>query len=92
VNYTMDGITAMDNLHNSGVLLYTNVASVDRVAEFRVVTSPADAGIRARRGTGADGDRGGSKPVRWQRVGRVTQWCPEREQLVQQRGGKRCEG
>ncbi len=43
VNYTMDGITAMDNLHNSTFYLYTNVASVDRVAEFRVVTSPADA-------------------------------------------------
>ena len=43
VNYTMDGITAMDNLHNSAFYLYTNVASVDRVEEFRVVTSPADA-------------------------------------------------
>src|SRR5579864_3607631 len=37
VNYTMDGITAMDNLHNSAFYLYTNVASVDRVEEFRVV-------------------------------------------------------
>jgi hypothetical protein len=43
VNYTMDGITAMDKLHNSTFYLYTNVASVDRVEEFRVVTSPADA-------------------------------------------------
>lgn len=43
VNYTMDGITAMDNLHNSTFYLYTNVASVDRIEEFRVVTSPADA-------------------------------------------------
>jgi len=43
INYTMDGITAMDNLHNSSFYLYTNVASVDRVEEFRVVTSPADA-------------------------------------------------
>ena len=43
VNYTLDGITAMDNLHNSAFYLYTNVASVDRVEEFRVVTSPADA-------------------------------------------------
>ncbi len=43
VNYTMNGITAMDNLHNSTFYLYTNIASVDRVEEFRVVTSPADA-------------------------------------------------
>jgi hypothetical protein len=50
VNFTMDGITAMDNLHNSTFYMYTNVASVDRVAEFRVVTSPADAEYG--RGTG----------------------------------------
>jgi hypothetical protein len=50
VNYTLDGVTSMDNLHNSSFYLYTNVASVDRVEEFRVVTSPADAEYG--RGTG----------------------------------------
>jgi hypothetical protein len=44
VNFTFDGITAMDNLHNSTFYMYTNVVSVDRAEEFRVVTSPADAG------------------------------------------------
>lgn len=43
VNFTMDGITTMDNLHNSAFYLYSNVVSVDRAEEFRVVTSPADA-------------------------------------------------
>ncbi len=43
VNFTMDGITAMDNLHNTSFYLYSNVVSVDRAEEFRVVTSPADA-------------------------------------------------
>jgi hypothetical protein len=43
VNFTMDGITAMDNLHNSAFYLYSNVVSTDRAEEFRVVTSPADA-------------------------------------------------
>ncbi len=43
VNFTMDGITAQDNLHNTAFYLYSNVVSVDRAEEFRVVTSPADA-------------------------------------------------
>jgi len=43
INFTFDGITAMDNLHNSTFYQYTNVVSVDRTEEFRVVTSPADA-------------------------------------------------
>jgi len=43
VNFTMDGVTAMDNLHQSAFYLYSNVVSVDRAEEFRVVTSPADA-------------------------------------------------
>lgn len=43
VNFTMDGLTAMDNLHQSAFYLYSNVVSVDRAEEFRVVTSPADA-------------------------------------------------
>jgi hypothetical protein len=45
VNFTTDGISTMDNLHNSlgAFYLYSNVASVDRVEEFRVVTSAADA-------------------------------------------------
>ncbi|MBZ5607958.1 MAG: carboxypeptidase regulatory-like domain-containing protein [Acidobacteriia bacterium] len=43
VNFTMDGVTAMDNLHNSAFYLYSNVVSVDRAEEFRVVTSAADA-------------------------------------------------
>jgi len=42
-SFTMDGISAMDNLHNSAFYLYSNVVSVDRAEEFRVVTSPADA-------------------------------------------------
>src|SRR5579872_53279 len=43
VNFTMDGLSAMDNLHQSAFYLYSNVVSVDRAEEFRVVTSPADA-------------------------------------------------
>jgi hypothetical protein len=43
VNFTTDGVSTMDNLHQSQFYLYSNVASVDRVEEFRVVTSPADA-------------------------------------------------
>jgi hypothetical protein len=43
INFTFDGITAMDNLHNSTFYQYTNIVSVDRTEEFRVVTSPADA-------------------------------------------------
>jgi carboxypeptidase family protein/TonB-dependent receptor-like protein len=43
VNFTIDGVTAMDNLHQSAFYLYSNVVSVDRAEEFRVVTSPADA-------------------------------------------------
>ena len=43
VNFTMDGISSMDNLHNSAFYLYSNVVSVDRAEEFRVVTSSADA-------------------------------------------------
>ncbi len=43
VNFTMDGVTSMDNLHNSAFYLYSNVVSVDRAEEFRVVTSAADA-------------------------------------------------
>jgi Carboxypeptidase regulatory-like domain len=43
VNFTTDGLTTMDNLHQSQFYLYSNVSSVDRVEEFRVVTSPADA-------------------------------------------------
>jgi Carboxypeptidase regulatory-like domain/TonB-dependent Receptor Plug Domain len=43
INFTFDGITAMDNLHNSSFYMYTNIVSVDRAEEFRVVTSPADA-------------------------------------------------
>jgi hypothetical protein len=43
INFTFDGITAMDNLHNSTFYMYTNIVSVDRAGEFRVVTSPADA-------------------------------------------------
>lgn len=43
VNFTTDGVTTMDNLHQSQFYLYSNVASVDRIEEFRVVTSPADA-------------------------------------------------
>ncbi|HJZ97550.1 MAG TPA: carboxypeptidase regulatory-like domain-containing protein, partial [Candidatus Solibacter sp.] len=44
LNVTIDGTNVQDNLLNA--LTYTNVAtsiSVDRVEEFRVVTSPADA-------------------------------------------------
>jgi hypothetical protein len=44
VNYTTDGINTQDNLLNGA--FNTNVAntvSIDRVEEFRIVTSPADA-------------------------------------------------
>ncbi len=43
VNFTMDGINAQNNLLTGSFFLYTNVVSVDRAEEFRVVTSPADA-------------------------------------------------
>jgi len=43
VNFTMDGINAQNNLLTGSFYLYTNVVSVDRAEEFRVVTSPADA-------------------------------------------------
>ena len=43
INYTMDGINAMNNLLPGTFYLYSNVISVDRAEEVRVVTSPADA-------------------------------------------------
>jgi Carboxypeptidase regulatory-like domain len=43
VNFTMDGINAQNNLLSGSFYLYSNVVSVDRAEEFRVVTSPADA-------------------------------------------------
>ena len=43
INYTMDGITSQNNLLTGSFYNYSNVASVDRVEEVRVVTSPADA-------------------------------------------------
>src|SRR6185295_7295333 len=43
VNFTMDGINAQNNLLTGSFYLYSNVVSVDRAEEFRVVTSPADA-------------------------------------------------
>jgi hypothetical protein len=42
-NFTMDGINAQNNLLTGAFYLYSNVVSVDRAEEFRVVTSPADA-------------------------------------------------
>lgn len=42
-NFTMDGINAQNNLLTGSFYLYSNVVSVDRAEEFRVVTSPADA-------------------------------------------------
>ncbi len=42
-NFTMDGINAQNNLLTGSFFLYSNVVSVDRAEEFRVVTSPADA-------------------------------------------------
>lgn len=43
INYTMDGINAQNNLLTGSFYNYSNVASVDRIEEMRVVTSPADA-------------------------------------------------
>ncbi len=43
VNFTMDGINAQNNLLTGSFFLYSNVVSVDRAEEFRVVTSSADA-------------------------------------------------
>ena len=43
INYTMDGVNAMNNLLPGTFFLYSNVISVDRTEEMRVVTSPADA-------------------------------------------------
>jgi hypothetical protein len=44
INYTTDGINTQDNLLNGAFnTLVSNTVSVDRVQEFRIVTSPADA-------------------------------------------------
>ena len=43
VNFSMDGINAQNNLLSGSFYLYSNVVSVDRAEEVRVVTSPADA-------------------------------------------------
>src|SRR5258706_7601567 len=43
VNFTTDGINSQDNLLAGSFYLYSNLMSVDRAEEFRVVTSPADA-------------------------------------------------
>ena len=43
VNFTTDGINSLDNLLAGSFYLYSNLVSVDRAEEFRVVTSPADA-------------------------------------------------
>ena len=43
INYTMDGITAQNNLLTGSFYNYSNVVTVDRAEEVRVVTSPADA-------------------------------------------------
>jgi hypothetical protein len=44
VNYTTDGINTQDNLLNGATTAAAaNNASIDRVEEFRIVTSPADA-------------------------------------------------
>jgi carboxypeptidase family protein/TonB-dependent receptor-like protein len=43
INFTTDGINSNDNLLVGSFYLYSNLVSVDRAEEFRVVTSPADA-------------------------------------------------
>jgi hypothetical protein len=44
VNYTTDGINTQDNLLNGAFNVnVSNTISIDRVEEFRIVTSPADA-------------------------------------------------
>jgi hypothetical protein len=43
VNFTTDGINSLDNLLAGSFQLYSNLVSVDRAEEFRVVTSSADA-------------------------------------------------
>jgi len=43
VNFTTDGINSQDNLLAGSFYLYSNLMSVDRAEEFRVVTSAADA-------------------------------------------------
>lgn len=43
VNFTTDGINSVDNLLQGSFQLYSNLVSVDRAEEFRVVTSSADA-------------------------------------------------
>jgi hypothetical protein len=44
INYTTDGINTQDNLLNGAFNTnVSNTVSVDRVEEFRIVTSPADA-------------------------------------------------
>jgi hypothetical protein len=43
LNITLDGINNQDNVINSGLGASTIFANVDRIAEIRVITSPADA-------------------------------------------------
>ena len=43
INYTMDGINSQNNLLTGSFFNYSNVVTVDRAEEVRVVTSPADA-------------------------------------------------
>ncbi len=43
VNFTTDGINSQDNLLPGSFYLYSNLVSVDRAEEFRVVTSNSDA-------------------------------------------------
>ena len=44
INYTTDGINTQDNLLNGSFNTnVSNTVSIDRVEEFRIVTSPADA-------------------------------------------------
>src|SRR5437016_5321541 len=43
VNFTTDGINSQDNLLPGSFYLYSNLVSIDRAEEFRVVTSNADA-------------------------------------------------
>ncbi len=50
VNFSMDGINAQNNLLSGSFYLYSNVVSVDRAEEFRVVTSSAD--VEYGRGSG----------------------------------------
>jgi len=88
INYTTDGINSQNNLLTGTFYLYSNVVSVDRAGEVRVVTSPADAEYGRGAGQVQIITRAGTNTSR-QRVRGASQHRLQRQHLFQQRAGDR---